>query len=67
MVLKRTDWRLGYSSTAATVWHWPTVEEAVAVLVAANVLSVRWWWLEERQLAAGVSAGVNGCAVSTCW
>ena len=35
-----------------TVWHWLTVEEAEAeaMLVAADALAVRRWWLEERRL-----------------
>ena len=41
MVLKRTDWRLGRCSTAATVWHRLTVEEEEGGLVAAAVLAMR--------------------------
>ena len=50
VVPKRTDWRLGRCSTAAPVWCWLTEEETEAGLVAANVLAVRRWWLEERLL-----------------
>ena len=50
VVLKRNGWRLGSGSTVAAVWHWLTGEEAEAGLVAADVLTVRPWWLEERRL-----------------
>ena len=65
MVLKRIDWRLGRCSTAAAVWSWLSAEEAEAAagLVAADVLAVRSWWLQERWLIAGVSGGENGCGV----
>ena len=43
-------WRLGRCSIAAAVWHWLTAEEALAVLVAADVIAVRQWWLKERWL-----------------
>ena len=35
-------------STAAAVWCWLAVEEAEAGMVAADVLAVQQWWLEER-------------------
>ena len=37
-------------STAAAVWCWLTAEEAEGGLVAAYVLAVQWWWLQERRL-----------------
>ena len=49
VVLKRTNWRLGRCSSAAAIWCWLTVEEQ-GRLVAADVLAVRYWWLEERRL-----------------
>ena len=47
VVLRRTDWKLGRCSTMAAAWYWLIAE---AGLVAADVLAVRWWWLEERWL-----------------
>ena len=49
-VLKRTNWWLGRCSTSAAVWRRLTAEELKAGLVAADVLAVRRWWLEERRL-----------------
>ena len=34
----------------AAVWRHLTAEDAEAWLLAADVLAVRRWWLEERQL-----------------
>ena len=34
----------------AAVWHQLTAEEAEDGLLIADVLAVRRWWLEERQL-----------------
>ena len=48
VVPRRTAGRLGRCSTAAAVWHWLTAKEAE--LMAVDVLAVRWWWLEEKQL-----------------
>ena len=50
VVLKRTDCRLGSGSTATAVWHWLTVEEVEAGLVAADVPVEKWCWLKERWL-----------------
>ena len=50
LVLKRTNWRLDRFSTAAAVWRWLSAEETEAELVAADVLAVRRWCLEERWL-----------------
>ena len=51
VILKRTNYWLGRCSTASAVWRGLTAGEvkAVAGLVAADVLAVRWWWLEEGQ------------------
>ena len=50
MVLKRTDCRLSNGSTTTAVSHQLTAEKTEAGLVAADVLVVRRWWLEERWL-----------------
>ena len=38
------------NATMAAVWHRLTAEGAEAGLVAAVVLAVRQWWLEDRWL-----------------
>ena len=50
VVLKRTDSRLCRCSSVTAVCRQLTVEEVDTGLVVANVLAVRQWWLEERQL-----------------
>ena len=50
VVVKGNDCYYGNSSTAAAVWRQLTAEEAEAGLVAADVLAVRQWWLEEKWL-----------------
>ena len=46
VVLKRTDCRHGSGSTMSAVLCQLSAEEAKAGLVAADVHTVRWWWLE---------------------
>ena len=73
--VKRTDLRLGRCSTVADVWCWLTAEEAEAVagLVAADVLAVRQWWLDERwlvvvcQLVKMVCGSVGSSALRVCF
>ena len=50
VVLKRTNRRLGRCSTAAAIWNLLPAEETEAGLVMTDVLAVRWWRMEERQL-----------------
>ena len=38
----------------AAVWCWLTAEEAEAGLAAADVLTVRLWWLKERRLVLSI-------------
>ena len=63
---KRTDWKCDRCSTGTAVWLRLTAEEAEAGLVAADVLAVRWLWLEERRLVVACQL-VKITVVSISW